>query len=151
MTDSDGRTHRVPRPRGRHGARPWGHGGRTSTARQGDSAEEGNGDRKGAGGPPGAQGAADTALWGPTGTEMGQDRGGGARSPVHDAWSQSVTQCHAEQDAASVPCDGHLVHRPGLRVTHNPWCMFLGLKRTALIMRDLVLARGLGRHRHLTH
>lgn len=61
------------------------------------------GTARGRGGPPGAQGAADTALWGPTGTEMGQDRGGGARSPVHDAWSQSVTQCHAEQDAASVP------------------------------------------------
>lgn len=37
------------------------------------------------------------------GQRWGQDRGGGARSPVHDAWSQSVTQCHAEQDAASVP------------------------------------------------
>lgn len=84
------------------------------------------------------------------GQRWGRTEGAGlahrCRTPGHNR-SRSVTRSRMRRASR----DGHLVHRPGLRVTHNPWCMFLGLKRTALIMRDLVLARGLGRHRHLTH
>lgn len=53
--------------------------------------------------------------------------------------------CHAasrEQDVASVSGAGRLVHVPGLRVTHSPWCTFPGLKHTMLTVRDLVPLAG---------
>lgn len=79
------------------------------------------------------------------GQRWGRTEGAGlahrCTTPGHNR-SRSVTRSRMRRASR----DGHLVHRPGLRVTHNPWCMFLGLKRTALIMRDLVPARGLGRH-----